>query len=101
MNRQFFESLLVFQLVTSRLSPVNRYFSLKVVAKKERRYKKALVYISVMLIAFIFQVKIYTMCKYFLPPIYQQSWLARQQNYYEVMNLQPNSTPEQIQLAHS
>jgi hypothetical protein len=62
--RQFFESLILFQAVTCRYSPVQRYFSLKVVANQERRYKKWAIYVVIMLISFIVQFKTFSKRKF-------------------------------------
>jgi hypothetical protein len=62
--RQFFESLIVFQLITCRYSPVHRFYKLNSASKKAARLKKWAVYAAIMLIAAIFQLKLFTMCKH-------------------------------------
>ena len=62
--RQFFESLILFQVVTSRYFPLNRYLPLPVMSAKPKRYKKWAIMSAIMLVAFIVQLKTFTSCKF-------------------------------------
>ena len=82
--RQFLEALLLFQLGTCRLSPINKIIPKKIEMSHEKRSRKFLIFSALFTALFAFQIFSFARSK--------------EQNYYELLGLESsNVSPEIIE----